>query len=38
MWGDPELSDAGTTNAIGENGTGQLPSSRYFGGKLTVTF
>jgi len=38
MWGDPELSDAGTTNAVGENGTGQLPSSRYFGAKLQVTF
>jgi TonB-linked SusC/RagA family outer membrane protein len=38
MWGDPELSDAGITNAVGENGTGQLPSSRYFGAKLQVTF
>jgi TonB-linked SusC/RagA family outer membrane protein len=38
MWGDPELSDAGTSNAVGVTTTGQLPSSRYFGAKLNVTF
>ena len=38
MWGDPEQSDAGTTNAVGETGTNQLPSSRYYGAKLQVTF
>jgi TonB-linked SusC/RagA family outer membrane protein len=38
MWGDPEESDAGTGNAIGESSYGQLPSSRYFGAKIQVTF
>lgn len=48
MWGDPELSDASSTVASG-NATGssnsaanstnyQLPSTRYFGAKLQVTF
>jgi TonB-linked SusC/RagA family outer membrane protein len=38
-WGDPELSNAGTTsNAIGGNDTGSLPSPRVYGADLNVTF
>jgi TonB-linked SusC/RagA family outer membrane protein len=48
MWGDPELSDSGV-GLSGGNGVGgsnssassanyQLPSTRYFGAKLQVTF
>ena len=38
MWGDPEQDDAGTGNSIGTNSSSELPSSRYFGGQLKVTF
>jgi TonB-linked SusC/RagA family outer membrane protein len=39
QWGDPELSNAGTTsNAIGGNDTNSLPSPRIYGADLNVTF
>ena len=39
QWGDPELDASGNVgNAVGSNGTGQLPSNRVFGGNLQVTF
>jgi len=39
QWGDPELSNAGTTsNAIGGNDTNSIPSPRVFGADLNVTF
>jgi TonB-linked SusC/RagA family outer membrane protein len=38
IWGDPEQDDAGTGNSIGTNSTSELPSSRYFGAQVKVTF
>jgi hypothetical protein len=48
MWGDPELSDSnsavssgngvGASNDARNSPTPELPSSRFFGAKLQVTF
>ncbi|WP_259069150.1 SusC/RagA family TonB-linked outer membrane protein [Mucilaginibacter sp. X4EP1] len=39
QWGDPELSDAGSTgNGVGTTSTSQLPTPRVYGANLQVTF
>jgi len=35
---DPEFSDAGSGNAIGETSVGETPPTRFYGANLTLTF